>query len=92
MDVFEPTLEEMQTPGAVCRIGSKNATSYSDLSITSLFGNDEIITSAAFINEAPGIGAYKLPTGVKLPFSKADSDVITLVMNGVDQNPYLSAG
>ncbi len=82
----------MQTPAAVCRIGSENAIIYSDLSITPLIGNDETIEGAAFINEASGIGAYGLPTGVKLPFSVTDTDFMFLVMSGVDQVFYASAG
>ena len=85
MDVFKTALEEMQTPAAVCQIGSENAIIYFDLSITPLIGIDEIIGSAAFINEASGIGAYGLPTGVKLPFSVTNTDFMFLVMSGVDQ-------
>jgi hypothetical protein len=92
MDVFKSALEEMQTPVAVCRIGSEDAIIYSDLSITPLIGNDEIIGSAAFINEASGIRAYGLPTGVKLPFSVTNTDFMFLVMSGVDQIFYASAG
>ena len=75
----------MQTPAAVCRIGSENAIIYSGLSITPLIGNDEIIESAAFINETSETGAYGLPTGVKLPFSVTNTDFMFLVMSGVDQ-------
>lgn len=82
----------MQTPAAVCRIGSENAIIYFDLSITPLIGNDETIEGAAFLNEALGIGAYGLPTGVKLPFSVTDTDFMFLVMSGVDQVFYASAG
>ena len=82
----------MQTPAAVCRIGSENAIIYSDLSITTLIGNDEIIESAAFINEASGISAYGLPTGVKLTFSETNTDFIFLVVSRVDQIFYASAG
>ena len=71
----------MQTPAAVCRIGSENAIIYSDLSITTLIGNDETIEGAAFINEASGIGAYGLPTGVKLTFSETNTDFIFLVVS-----------
>ena len=74
----------MQTPAAVCRIGSENAIIYFDLSITPLIGNEETIEGAAFLNEALGIGAYGLPTGVKLPFSVTDTDFMFLVMSGVD--------
>ena len=65
MDVFKTALEEMQTSAAFCRIGSENAIIYSDISITPLTGNNNIIASAAFINEASGIGANGIPTGVK---------------------------
>ena len=82
----------MQTPAAVCRIGSENAIIYSDLSIIPLIGNDEIIESAAFINEASGISAYGLPTGVKLKFSETNTDFIFLVVSRVDQIFYASAG
>ena len=92
MDVFKTALEEMQTPAAVCQIGSENTIIYSDLSITPLIGNDEIIGSAAFINEASGIGAYRLPTGVKLPSSVTNTDFMFLVMSGVDQVLYTSSG
>ena len=82
----------MQTPAAVCRIGSENAIIYSDLSIIPLIGNDEIIESAAFINEASGISAYGLPTGVRLTFSETNTDFIFLVVSRVDQIFYASAG
>ena len=82
----------MQTPAAVCRIGSENAIIYSDLSIIPLIGNDEIIESAAFINEASGISAYGLPAGVKLTFSETNTDFIFLVVSRVDQIFYASAG
>ena len=82
----------MQTPASVCRIGSENAIIHSDLSITTLIGNDEIIESAAFINEASGIGAYGLPTGVKLTFSVTNTDFMFLVVSRFDQIFYASAG